>query len=234
MTKPLLIFKDVGLKKQNNWLVQNLNFTVHLNEILTIIGPNGAGKSSLAKLALNVLQPSIGQIWRNPIIKFAYVPQKFNVDKALPIKVKRLMQVNKKLTEDELYFYLQEMDVLHLKETFISKLSGGELQRVLLARAAAQNANFLVLDEPLQAIDFANEVNIYEHINRLRSKLNCSILMISHDLNIVMLNTDRVICLDKHICCMGTAAEVMETTHYANLLGDRRHIEYNHKQSLHQ
>ena len=189
MSKPLLIFENVGLKRNNSWLVQNLDFYIKQKEIVTLIGPNGAGKSTVAKLALNILQPSIGLIWRNPKLKFAYVPQKFNIDKALPIKVKRLMQINRKLQQKEVEYYLSEMGVNHLMESFITNLSGGEIQRVLIARAAAQQANFLILDEPLQGIDFAHEVSIYEHITQLRKKFNCAILMISHDLNIVMFST---------------------------------------------
>lgn len=233
MSNPLLIFENVGLKRNNTWLVQNLDFQIKENEIVTLIGPNGAGKSTVAKLALTIIQPSVGRIWRNPKLKFAYVPQKFFIDKALPIKVKKLMQINRKLQQAEIEFYLSEMGVYHLMDSFITSLSGGEIQKVLLARAAAQQANFLVLDEPLQGIDFAHEVSIYQHITQLRKKLNCAILMISHDLNIVMFATDRVICLDKHICCSGTPSAVMETEHYANLLGDRQHIIYNHKHSLH-
>ena len=142
------------------------------------------------------------------------------------------MQINRKLQQKEVEYYLSEMGVNHLMESFITNLSGGEIQRVLIARAAAQQANFLILDEPLQGIDFAHEVSIYEHITQLRKKFNCAILMISHDLNIVMFSTDRVICLDKHICCNGTPSAVMETEHYANLLGGRQHIIYNHKSSL--
>ena len=109
MSKPLLIFENVGLKRNNSWLVQNLDFYIKQKEIVTLIGPNGAGKSTVAKLALNILQPSIGLIWRNPKLKFAYVPQKFNIDKALPIKVKRLMQINRKLQQKEVEYYLSEM-----------------------------------------------------------------------------------------------------------------------------
>lgn len=232
MTTSLLAFKDVSLKTNNQYLVKNLNFELNKNEIVTLIGPNGAGKSTVAKLALNILKPSTGKIWRNKNIKTAYVPQKFMVDKALPLKVKRLMQINTPLNNKELNYYLEQMGVVHLKNSFVSELSGGELQRILLARAAAQRANLLVLDEPLQGVDFANEVNIYEHIALFRKELNCTILLISHDLNIVMYSTDRVICLDKHICCIGRPEEVMKTKHYSDLLGDREHIFYSHKPSI--
>lgn len=234
MVDPLLSFTNVSLKKNQRLLVENLNFQINQNEIVTLIGPNGAGKSTLAKFALNILKPTSGKIYRNPKLKVAYVPQKFFIDKALPIKVKRLMRINKPLSDEVMENYLIQMGVAHLKNSFVSNLSGGELQRVLLARAAAQEANLLILDEPLQGVDFANEVSIYNHIALLKQQLNCAILLISHDLNIVMFSTDRVICLDKTICCTGKPEEVMKTEHYSNLLGNRQHNFYNHSQSLHE
>lgn len=234
MGRIFLKFKDVEIKRGADSIVENLNLDLSLGEIVTLIGPNGAGKSTTAKLAIGLLHPTSGTIWKDSSIKCAYVPQSFAVDSSMPIKVKHFMNLNKRLNKDEIDFYLSETGAYPVKDSMLSKLSGGEMRRVLLARAIAQKPDFLVLDEPLQGVDYSSEKKLYKLISKVRDRTSCSVLLISHDLNIVMVSADKVICLDKTICCKGTPAYVSTTKHYTDLLGDHRHISYDHKTALHE
>lgn len=214
----LLELQNIGLCHNKKWLLNNINASFYRKEIVTIIGHNGAGKSTIAKLALGIVKADSGRIWQQPGIKFSYVPQRLSLDKSLPITALRLMTLNKKINSDIVKYYLNEVGIYHLRHVQISNLSGGELQKLLLARAAAQQADMLVLDEPLQGVDYASEERLYAFIASLPQKLNCSVLLISHDLKIVMGATDRVLCVDQTICCSGRVEEVVASNHYIKLL----------------
>lgn len=217
----LIELSRAGLFRSGRWLVQGVDLTVAPGEIVTLIGPNGSGKSTTAKMALGIWSPTEGTASRRPGLKVGYVPQKLQVDWTLPLKVERLMRLTQKLSSAELRQALERTGAAHLLHAEVRNLSGGELQRVLMARAIARKPDLLVLDEPVQGVDFSGEIEIYEMITRLRDELGCGILMISHDLHMVMASTDQVICLNGHVCCRGTPVAVSQSASFRELFGRR-------------
>jgi zinc transport system ATP-binding protein len=218
---PLVKLEGAGIERAGRWLVRGVDMVVRPGEIVTLIGPNGSGKSTTAKMALGVLQPTAGSVASRTGLRAAYVPQKVVIDWTLPLRVDGLMRLTQALTEAELANALGATGAAHLAKSEVRHLSGGEFQRVMLARAMARKPEFLVLDEPVQGVDFAGEIALYELIKGLRDKLGCGILMISHDLHMVMAATDHVICLNGHVCCHGTPESVASSSEYKQLFGDR-------------
>jgi len=217
----LLRLDHAGIYRDQRWLVHGVDLEIRRGEIITLIGPNGSGKSTTAKMALRILRPTHGTVWQKTGLKIGYVPQKITIDKALPLSVTRLMRLTTKLPLANIDAALDEVGVAHLGSAQVATLSGGELQRVLLARAAAGKPDLMVLDEPLQGVDFAGEAALYELISHYRDRLNCGILMISHDLHIVMAASDQVLCLDGHVCCRGKPEEVVKSAEYIALFASR-------------
>lgn len=156
-----------------------------------------------------------------PAINVAYVPQKLQFDWTLPLKVRRFMTLTQRLAENDVRQALALTGTSDLLENYVADLSGGELQRILMARAMATNPDLLVLDEPVQGVDFNGELAIYDLIKSIRDRRNCGILLVSHDLHFVMAATDQVICLNGHVCCQGTPSSVSENTEYIKLFGDK-------------
>ena len=221
MVAPLALISltNIGVKREQGWLIRNIDLHIKKGEIITVIGPNGAGKSTLAKTVIGALTPSEGSITRNGKIAIGYVPQKINVDSALPLSVDRMMQLTASSTQENRQHALAACGVDHLQNNSISNLSGGEFQRVMLARAIVQKPDLLVLDEPVQGVDFTGEVALYTLIKSIRQSTGCAVLMISHDLHIVMAETDTVLCLNGHICCSGAPDAVTSNPEYINLFG---------------
>lgn len=213
--------ENAGIHRAGRWLVRGVSVTVEAGEIVTLIGPNGSGKSTTAKMALGLLKPDEGTATRRPDLRVAYVPQRLAIDWTLPLNVNRFMQLTGKLSGQEVAHALEATDVAHLADAEVRTLSGGEFQRVMLARAMARKPDFLVLDEPVQGVDFTGEIALYELISKIRDDIQCSILLISHDLHVVMAATDRVICLNGHICCSGTPTAVASSPEYKALFGAR-------------
>lgn len=218
---PFLSLSNAGLYRGNRWLVRGVDLEVRRGEIVTLVGPNGSGKTTTARLALGIVKPDEGTVTRAENCQIAYVPQRFEIDWSLPLKVERLMRLTASPTNKAMYDALEATGVAHLANSEVGHLSGGEFQRVLLARALARNPDLLVLDEPVQGVDFAGEVALYQLISKLRDQLNCGILLISHDLHVVMAATDRVVCLNGHICCQGTPQSVSENPEYLSLFGKK-------------
>ncbi|WP_374831876.1 zinc ABC transporter ATP-binding protein ZnuC [Paenochrobactrum pullorum] len=218
---PLIELKDAGVFRDGRWLVRNINLTVSAGEIVTLIGPNGSGKSTTAKMALHIIKPDEGFVSHQSNVRIGYVPQKLNLDRTLPLSVERLMTLTAKVSKKESLKALERVGIAHLLKAQIVNLSGGELQRALIARAIARNPNILVLDEPVQGVDFNGEAVLYELIQKIRDETGCAILLISHDLHLVMAATDRVLCLNGHICCSGTPEEVSASPDYMRLFGAR-------------
>jgi zinc transport system ATP-binding protein len=198
-----------------------VDMVVRPGEIVTLIGPNGSGKSTTAKMALGILKPTVGSVASRAGLRTAYVPQKVEIDWTLPLRVDSLMRLTQSLTESEMTEALGATGAADLVKREVRHLSGGEFQRVMLARAMARKPEFLVLDEPVQGVDFAGEIALYDLIKDLRDRLGCGILMISHDLHMVMAATDHVICLNGHVCCHGTPESVAGSREYKQLFGDR-------------
>ena len=211
---------NAGLKINNTWLVKGVSFEVKKGEIVTLIGPNGSGKSTTAKIALGIYKNAEGHVDKYTN-KIGYVPQKISIDWTLPVRVIDFMNLTEQLKEKDLDDALNLTGVKNLKYRNIKSLSGGEFQRVLIARAIAKKPEFLVLDEPVQGVDFKGEIALYELIRLISENLKCGILLISHDLHVVMSATDYVVCLNGHICCSGTPKTVANNHNYKELFGDR-------------
>lgn len=219
--EPLVSLENAGVERSGRWLVRGISFAIQPGEIVTLIGPNGSGKSTTAKMALGVIASDEGRTRQRSKLRVGYVPQKISIDWTLPLNVARFMRLTSKLSSAEIMDALEKTGVPHLRNDEVRTLSGGEFQRVMLARAIARKPDLLVLDEPAQGVDFSGEIALYELIRSIRDSLNCGILMISHDLHMVMAATDRVICLNGHMCCHGAPSAVAESEEYQRLFGDR-------------
>jgi len=200
--------------------VAKCSLKIKSGSITGIIGPNGSGKTTTAKIALGLYKNIQGKVDKFTK-KIGYVPQKISIDWTLPIRVLDFMLLTQNLTDDEITDALNLTGVEHLKNNNLRNLSGGEFQRVLIARAIAKKPDLLVLDEPVQGVDFKGEIALYELIKTISDKLNCGILLISHDLHVVMSATDYVVCLNGHVCCSGTPQAVANNNKYKELFGDR-------------
>ena len=218
--KVLLKVENVGVSINDKSLVKGVSFEVKQNEIVTLIGPNGSGKSTTAKIALGIYKKIDGKV-KKYTDKIGYVPQKISIDWTLPIRVLDFMSLTENLTQDQINTALNLTGVEHLKDKNLSNLSGGEFQRVLIARAISKQPELLVLDEPVQGVDFKGEIALYELIKKISEKMKCGILLISHDLHVVMAATDFVICLNGHVCCSGTPQKIIKDNKYKELFGDR-------------
>ena len=210
-----------GKYPEKNEVVRGVSFDVRRGEIVTLIGPNGAGKSTSARMAIGVFEPDEGRVWRASRLKIGYVPQKLNIDHSLPLTVRRLMTVTGPLSRAEISEALEAVGLSHMEEASVQTLSGGEFQRALLARAIARKPDLLVLDEPVQGVDYSGEIALYELISKIRDRQGCGVLMISHDLHVVMAQTDIVVCLNGHVCCTGTPEAVSGSEAYQALFGGR-------------
>ncbi len=219
--KPLVSLNNAGIRRNGRWLVRGVDFSVSRGEIVTLIGPNGSGKSTSAKAAIGVLKPDEGSVERLPGLKVGYVPQKLAVDWTLPLTVRRLMTLTGPLAEKEMMAALGSAGMAHMLNAEVQHLSGGEFQRALMARAIARKPDLLVLDEPVQGVDFSGEIALYDLIKQIRNETGCGILLISHDLHVVMAETDTVICLNGHVCCRGTPQAVSQSPEYMRLFGSR-------------
>ena len=216
----LVKLNNVGFQQNQKWLVKGVSLKVEKGKIVTLIGPNGSGKSTTAKIALGLFKNIEGQVekFTNNI---GYVPQKISIDWTLPLRVRDFMLLTDNLTEDVIDEALSLTGVINLKDKSLGNLSGGEFQRVLLARAISKKPELLVLDEPVQGVDFTGEIALYELIKEISEKLNCGILLISHDLHTVMSATDHVVCLNGHVCCSGSPKEVAKISEYKALFGEQ-------------
>ena len=216
----LVKLKDAGIRQNDKWLVQGVSLEVEKGKIVTLIGPNGSGKSTTAKIALGIYKKIEGKVEKFTD-KIGYVPQKISVDWTLPLRVHDFMVLTENLKDEEINKALTLTGVLNLKNKNLGNLSGGEFQRVLLARAISKKPELLVLDEPVQGVDFTGEIALYKLIKEISDKLNCGILLISHDLHTVMSATDHVVCLNGHVCCSGSPIDVAKNNEYKALFGDQ-------------
>jgi len=217
----LVEMRNAGVHRAGRWLVRGVDLTVRRGEIVTLIGPNGSGKSTTVKMAIGVLQPDDGIVRRAPALKVGYVPQKVTVDWTLPLSVERLMTLTGPLDRQKMAESLEAAGIAHLARAEVQALSGGEFQRALLARALAREPDLLVLDEPVQGVDFTGEIALYQLIGEIRDRTGCGVLLISHDLHVVMAATDTVLCLNGHVCCRGTPENVLKSPEYVKLFGAR-------------
>ena len=215
----LVKIENAGIFRSSKWLVRDVSLEVSQGQIVTLIGPNGSGKTTTAKMVLNILKPDEGFVISNTG-RVAYVPQKINVDWTMPLRVFDFMKITGDLSENDMKENLKLTGVERLIYSELRNLSGGEFQRVLIARAIAKKPELLVLDEPVQGVDFNGEIALYNLIKQISDSLNCGILLISHDIHFVMSSTDHVICLNGHICCSGSPSSVAKNPSYIELFGE--------------
>ncbi|MDC0179190.1 metal ABC transporter ATP-binding protein [Candidatus Pelagibacter sp.] len=216
----LVKLNNAGFRQNGKWLVEGVSLNVEKGKIVTLIGPNGSGKSTTAKIALGIYKNIEGSVEKYTN-KVGYVPQKISIDWTLPLRVNDFMVLTESIKDNEINEALSLTGVMHLKNKNLGNLSGGEFQRVLLARAISKKPELLVLDEPVQGVDYTGEIALYELIKKISDTLNCGILLISHDLHTVMTATDHVVCLNGHVCCSGSPIDVAKNNEYKTLFGEQ-------------
>lgn len=236
----LINLEDVSVKLGEQTILSQITMSLYPGRMLTLVGPNGAGKSTLVKVVLGLILPTTGSVTRRDNLQVGYIPQKIVIDPTLPLTVLRFLLLDKGGRLQKIERALARVGASGLVHASMHTLSGGEIQRVLLARALLNTPQLLVLDEPAQGVDMNGQLMFYDLIGQLRDELNCSVLMVSHDLHLVMAKTDEVICLNKHICCSGppeavskhSAFTALFGTYGTNLLAIYRH-HHNHCHDLH-
>lgn len=229
--KKLLSINNLSVKLGNQTILKNINLEVKKGEQIALIGLNGAGKSTLLKTIIGEIKPTNGTV-KKSTLKIGYVPQKLNLDQTIPLTSSEFVRLYNNLTKDKIQTSFIEFGLADLKDKQISKLSGGELQKVLILNAAIKQPDLLLLDEPTASIDLEGEKQFYELIKKIRVNYNPALIIVSHNLHTVLANTDHVICLNQHICCHGTPLAVTQNIAFKNIFG--KHLttyshEHDHK-----
>ncbi|MDZ7320381.1 zinc ABC transporter ATP-binding protein ZnuC [Kosakonia sacchari] len=217
----LVTLENITVAFGQRRVLSDISLNLRAGKILTLLGPNGAGKSTLVRVVLGLVAPDSGLIKRDKTLHIGYVPQKLHLDATLPLTVGRFMRLRPGTSKGDIIPALKRVQAAHLVDAPMQKLSGGETQRVLLARALLNRPQLLVLDEPTQGVDVNGQVALYNLIDQLRKELDCAVLMVSHDLHLVMAKTDEVLCLNHHICCSGTPEVVSMHPEFISMFGQR-------------
>ena len=222
MAAPVLVeAAGLGIRRSGRWLLRDVDLSVRAGEIVTVIGPNGGGKTTLLKALIGLIAADEGRVERRTGLVIGYVPQRLQLEWTMPLTVDRLMTLTGRPHPDAVAEALRATGAEHLRPRPVQALSGGELQRVLLARALARRPDLLVLDEPVQGVDFSGETELYGLIGDVRDRTGCGVLLVSHDLHVVMAATDRVICLDGGVQCSGRPREIAADPALVRLFGPR-------------
>jgi zinc transport system ATP-binding protein len=218
----LIEARDIVLRRRGLLVLDHVDIGVAPGEIVTLIGPNGAGKSTLVKVLLGLVAVEAGEVRRRPGLRVGYAPQHLATDPALPLDVRRFLTLGARADRARLLHLLAEVGLDgHVLARQLAALSGGELHRVLLARALLREPELLVLDEPLSGVDVNGQAELYALIGAIRQRTGAGVLLVSHDLHLVMARTDRVVCLEGHVCCSGHPVDVARDPAFARLFGHR-------------
>ena len=215
----LIQVEDLTVRYGASTALSGVSLHVEPGEIVTIVGPNGSGKTSLLRAVIGAVKPVKGRVVQESGVKIGYVPQNLHIDETLPITVSRFLKLPSNVEAADISYALTRAGVPDLAKAQLSQLSGGQFQRVLLARAIIGNPDLLLLDEATQGLDQRGSASFYQQIETVRQNTGCAILMISHELHVVMSASDRVICLNGHVCCEGTPAVVASAPEYRALFG---------------
>jgi zinc transport system ATP-binding protein len=218
-SKYLIEAQGICVKADGRSIIDHVDLTVADGEIVTLIGPNGAGKTTLIKAVLGLRKLHSGSVEIRQRAVIGYMPQRLSVDPNLPLTVQRFIGLAGKIEKGKRQAVLDEVGVLPIVDSSIHDISGGEMQRVLLARALLRDPDLLVLDEPAQAVDVNGQAELYQLISAIRAERGCGVLMVSHDLHLVMSATDKVLCLNNHLCCVGHPEAVSKDPKYVELFG---------------
>jgi zinc transport system ATP-binding protein len=221
VSEPLVAVRGLVVTRAGEPILDRVDISVAAGEIVSLIGPNGAGKTTLVRAILGLIAPDAGEVRRRPGLRIGYVPQRVQIDPILPLTVRRFIALGGRAAAADHARVLDEVGVPHLAGRALAEISGGEFQRALLARALLRQPDLLVLDEPVQGVDVAGQAEIHDLIARIRDRRQCGVLMVSHDLHMVMAATDRVVCLNHHVCCAGHADAVSRHPEYIALFGPR-------------
>ena len=232
----LIEVKSLNVQYGNKKVLENINLSISSGEIVTIVGPNGSGKTTLFKAIIGSAPIASGKIIMSPNVKVGYVPQVLNVDRSLPLTAERFLSLVNNRNDRGLLRAQQILGSENYLSTQISNLSGGQLQRVLLARALLNDPDVLLLDEATRGLDQPGSAAFYKKIEEVRESSGCAVLMISHDLHVVMSASNRVICLNGHICCQGEPQSVASSPEYRDLFGSNIDgtfalYQHNHKEN---
>lgn len=215
----LIEARGLGIRRGAQVILRDVDFRIDAGEIVTVLGPNGSGKSTLIRALIGLERLTTGNVSRQAGLRIGYVPQRLHVDAALPMTVRRFLSLPRRVSDAAAAVALGQTGVTGLEQRQIAALSGGQLQRVLLARALLARPDILILDEPTQSLDQPGEAAFYLLLEAVRSETGAAVLMVSHDLHVVMRASDRVICLNGHVCCEGTPQIVSAAPEYRALFG---------------
>ena len=219
--KTLVDAQGISLQIDQRQILHNISFQIAERQIVTLIGPNGAGKTSLLRIVLGLTEPTEGEVTLRKRLRIGYMPQRLHVDQSMPVSVERFLKLAVNAKPGKIDQALSEVGASELRHSQLFSLSGGELQRVLLARALIGGPELLVLDEPAQGVDVNGQAELYRLISDIREHHDCGILLVSHDLHLVMSATDEVICLNQHVCCHGHPEQVSNDPAYLELFGKK-------------
>ena len=215
----LVELKDVGIELGSRTVLHGITMSVQEGEIVTILGPNGSGKTTLLRTLSGALEPSRGQLMRRDDLRIGYTPQRLALDTTMPLTVERFLALVEKTSRKDRSEAMERVGLKSIQSQQLASLSGGQFQRALLARAILRKPNLLALDEPTQGLDQPGTAAFYTLIEELREETGCAVLMVSHDLHVVMSASDRVLCVNGHICCEGTPTVVSNAPEYQAMFG---------------
>jgi zinc transport system ATP-binding protein len=218
---PILRASQLNVRIGGNHILKDIHLALHREEIVTLIGPNGSGKSTLVKTLVGAIKPTSGSIDIDSNLRIGYVPQRLHLDPTLPMTVSRFLNLPRRHRRTDVQLALTHAGVEKLHNAAMSQLSGGQLQRVLLARALIAKPDILILDEATQGLDHRGVADFYKKIEEVRQTYRCAVLMVSHDLHVVMRTADQVLCLNGRICCEGKPERVASSPDYQALFGDQ-------------